>query len=128
MRGSRSSSSRPESSSRGRWSRLPGHSWDLHLSDLDRVGPLGHEPGEERERLARAGGLHPPPDAVVAGQAARGHVALPQRAAKALPGGKGCVTFVRLMAVVEEEERHAAILSPAGLVLIGRPPRNRGPE
>ena len=45
-------------------------------------------------------------------EAARWHVAMPQGAVEALPGGERSGTFVRPVLVVEEEYRHEAILPP----------------
>ena len=87
--------------------RVAGGSWDLHLSDLNRRGPLGppspssrHEARQQRERVLHAPGLDPPPEAVAPGEAARGRVAVPERALEALPGGEGGGAFRCLVAVV----------------------------
>jgi hypothetical protein len=45
-------------------------------------------------------------------EAARRHKAVPQGAVEALPSGERSGTFVRLVLVVEKEQRHVSILSP----------------
>jgi len=85
-------------------------------------GPLGHEARQQRKRLTVVLGLHPPPEAVAASQAAGRDASVPQRAVEALPGSEGGRTLARLVLVVQEEERHATILSPRGRLNIGRRP------
>ena len=85
---------------------------NLDLSNLDRCGPLGHKPRQEREGSRPVGGLDLPPETVPADKAAGRNGAVPERAVEAMPGGKCGRTLVRLVLVVEDESGHAAILSP----------------
>jgi hypothetical protein len=77
----------------------PDASWDLDFSDLDGVGPLRHEPRQERKRLPAVRGFHPPPHAMSAGQTARRGTAVSQRTGEALPGGERSGVLVRLVLV-----------------------------
>ena len=56
--------------------------------------------GRSASASEQSGGLHLPPEAVAAGQAARRHAAVSQRAVEALPGGECGGALVRLVLVM----------------------------
>src|SRR3712207_1022325 len=82
-------------------------SWDPHLRDPGDRGAGGHEVRDESERLVLVRGFDAPPDDMAARLARRERGAVAQAAVEAVEGGEDHAALVRLVAVLDEEARHA---------------------
>jgi hypothetical protein len=83
----------------------PGELGDDDVVDARHGRALGHEAGELRERLVRAGRLDGPPDLVAAPAARRRRRAVAQRRVMAAERREDGAADVGLVPVVEEEAR-----------------------
>src|SRR4051812_48247408 len=100
-----------------------GRSRDHDLAHASDRRALRDEERQELKRVHFAGGLDRPPDRVAAGRARGQRRAVAERALVALEGGERDAAVPRLVAVLDQEARHATRLTPWRHPDIGRAPR-----
>src|SRR3954451_402373 len=96
-----------------------GSSRDHDLADASGRRALRDEERQELQRVLLTGGLDRPPDRVPAGRAGGQRGAVAERALVALEGRERDAALVRLVAVLDDEARHAARLTPGPHRYIG---------
>src|SRR3954447_21642735 len=100
-----------------------GSSRDHDLTHASDGRALRDEERQQPQRVLLAGGLDRPPNRVASRRAGGQRRAVAERALVALEGSERDAAVVRLVAVLDQEARHATRLTPRRHPDIGRAPR-----